>query len=67
MPEQRIRALEEELLVSTETVTRLTKENLALTARISDAESRAKKLKRTARRDATTHKEALALAQSRRS
>jgi hypothetical protein len=67
MPEQRIQKLEEELLVSTATVSRLTKENLVLTARISDAESRAKKLKRTARRDANNHKEALAIAQNRRS
>ncbi len=66
MPEHRIQKLEEALLASTEAVTRLTKENLALTTRISDAESRAKKLKRTARRDANTHKEELANAQKRR-
>jgi hypothetical protein len=55
------------IAASTKTVTRLTKRNLARTAPISDAESRAKELKRTARRDANNHKEALAVAQNRRS
>jgi hypothetical protein len=55
------------IAASTKTVTRLTTGNLARTAPISDAESRAKELKRTARRDANTHKEALAVAQNRRS
>jgi SMC interacting uncharacterized protein involved in chromosome segregation len=67
MPEQRIQALQEQLLTSNEAVARLTRENTVLTTRLSDAESRAKKLKRTARREATAQKEELTIAQNRRS
>lgn len=66
MLEQRIQELEQQLAAANETVATLTRQNAELTGRISDAETRNKKLKRSARRDESSFKEQLAVAQSKR-
>jgi phage shock protein A len=66
MPEQSIEDLARQLSAASETVLSLTRQNAELTSRLSDAESRNKKLKRSARRDESSFKEQLATAQSKR-
>ena len=66
MPEQRIKELELQLATASETVASLTRLNAELTAKLSDAEIRNKKLRRTARRDESSLQEQLAAAQSKR-
>ena len=66
MFEERIKELESQLATAGETVASLTRLNAELTERLSDAETRNKKLKRSARRDESSFKEQLAVAQSRR-
>lgn len=66
MPEQRIKELETQLLAANAHIATLTATNLNLTRTVSDAESRAKKLKRNARRDESSLKDQLATAQIRR-
>jgi uncharacterized coiled-coil protein SlyX len=66
MFEERIKELESQLATAGETVASLTRLNAELTERLSDAETRNKKLKRSARRDESSLKEQLAVAQSRR-
>lgn len=66
MLEERIKELESQLVTAGEAVTSLTRLNAELTERLSDAETRNKKLKRSARRDESSFKEQLAAAQSKR-
>lgn len=66
MPEQRIKELELQLAVATETVTHLTRLNAELSEKLSDAETRNKRLRRSSRNDENSFKEQLAAAQSRR-
>ncbi|MBI5693363.1 MAG: hypothetical protein HZC55_25070 [Verrucomicrobia bacterium] len=66
MPEQRIKELEIQLTAAGETVAGLQRRNAELTEQLSDAETRNKKLRRSARRDESTFKEQLAAAHSRR-
>ena len=66
MLEERIKELESQLATSGETVASLTRQNAELTEKLSDAEARNKKLKRSARRDESSYKEQLAVAQSKR-
>lgn len=66
MLEERIKELESQLATASESVASLTRLNAELTERLSDAESRNKKLKRSARRDESSYKTQLAAAQSRR-
>jgi phage shock protein A len=66
MPEQRIKELEGQLLVANTSITTLTASNLELTRHLNDAESRNKKLKRSARRDGNSFKDQLATAQAKR-
>lgn len=66
MLEQRITELESLLAVAGETVASLTRLNAELTEKLSDAETRNKKLKRASRRDESSFKEQLAVAQSKR-
>jgi phage shock protein A len=66
MPEQRIKELELQLATASETVASLTRLNAELTARLSDAEIRHKKLKRSARRDESNLQDQLAAAQNKR-
>lgn len=65
MPEQRIQELELQLAATGETVANLTRQNAELTGRLSAAELRNKKLRRSARRDASSFKQQLATAQGR--
>jgi phage shock protein A len=66
MPEQRIKELELQLVTANETVATLTRQNAELTEKVSDAETRNKKLKRSARRDESSFKEQLTAAQNKR-
>ena len=66
MLEQRITELESQLATAGETVASLTRLNAELIERLSDAETRNKKLKRSARRDESSFKSQLAVAQSKR-
>lgn len=66
MSEQRILELEQQLITTNETVTKLTLSNAELTKQLSDAESRNKKLLRTSRRSESTFREQLSTAQNRR-
>lgn len=66
MPESRIQELELQLAASDETVANLTRQNADLTGRLSLAELRNKKLRRSARRDTSSFKQQLAAAQGRR-
>ena len=66
MLEQRIKELELQLVTSGETVASLTRSNAELAERLSAAETRNKKLKRSARRDESSLKQQLAVSQSRR-
>ena len=62
----RIFELEQLLSVANETVVKLTESNAELTRQVADAESRNKKLKRSARNGESTLKDQLAAAQNRR-
>ena len=66
MLEERIKELESQLAAAGETIATLTRSNTDLTERLSDADTRNKKLKRSARRDESSFKAQLATAQSRR-
>jgi hypothetical protein len=66
MAEERIAELEAQLVTANDSVTNLTKLNSELTERLSDAEARNKKLKRSSRRDEQTHKDSLLAAQMRK-
>lgn len=66
MLEERIKELESQLATASESVTSLTRSNADLTERLSDAEIRNKKLRRSARREESSFKQQLAVAQSRR-
>lgn len=63
---QRIKELEAELATATESVANLTRLNGELTDKLSDAETRNKKLRRSSKRDESSLKEQLAIAQSKR-
>ena len=67
MSEERILALEQQLSAAHEAVARLTLANTELTAKVSEAETRNRKLKRSARNDESTFRSQLAIAQGRRS
>ncbi len=67
MQAQRILELEQLLLTANETVANLTLANGELTTRLSDAESRNKKLKRSSRADESSLRSQLEVAQNRRS
>ena len=66
MPEQRILELEQQLVTAHEAVAKLTLTNTDLTDRLSDAEVRNKKLRRSSRKDERALKDQLVLALSRR-
>ena len=66
MLEQRILALEQQLLTANEAIAKLTLSNADLTKQVLDAESRHKKLKRNARNDESALKDQLTAAQNRR-
>lgn len=66
MSEPTLSELTVQLAAANESVTTLTRQNAELTARLSDAETRNKKLKRSARRDESSFKEQLTAAQNRR-
>jgi hypothetical protein len=66
MSEQRILELEQQLLTANEAVAKLTLANAELTKQLSDADSRNKKLKRSSRRDESSFRQQLSVAQSRR-
>lgn len=63
---QRIKELEAELATATESVANLTRLNGELTDKLSDAEARNKKLRRSSKRDESSLREQLAIAQSKR-
>ena len=67
MSEERILALEQQLSAAHEAVARLTLANTELTAKVYEAETRNRKLKRSARNDESTFRSQLAIAQGRRS
>jgi phage shock protein A len=67
MPEQRIAELELQLVAANEISAKLTAANTLLTSQLEDAEVRNHKLRKSAGRDARSHREALQVAQSRRS
>ena len=62
----RIKELELQLVAANASIATLTTSNLELTRNLSDAESQAKRMKRTARRDASSFKDQLATAQGKR-
>jgi hypothetical protein len=66
MPQNRIVELEQQLLTAQSAVTALTAANAALTEQLSDADGRARKMKRMSRNHESSLKEQLAVAQSRR-
>lgn len=66
MPQNRIVELEQQLLAAQSAVAALTAANAALTEQVSDADGRARKLKRMSRNHESSLKEQLAVAQSRR-
>jgi phage shock protein A len=66
MPEQRIKELELQLVTANASIVTLTATNAELTRDLADAESRNKKLKRSARQDESSFKEQLTIAQNRR-
>jgi hypothetical protein len=66
MHEQRIKELELQLVAANASITTLTATNVELTRSLSDAESRNKKLKRSARQDESSFKNQLATAQNKR-
>jgi len=55
-----------QLAARDESVATLTRLNAELTGQLADEEARSKKLKRTSRRDESTFKQQLAVAQGRR-
>ncbi|OYV01958.1 MAG: hypothetical protein CFE26_22500 [Verrucomicrobiales bacterium VVV1] len=66
MPQNRIVELEQQLITAQSAVAALTVANAALTEQLSDADGRARKLKRMSRNHESSLKEQLAVAQSRR-
>ena len=67
MAEERILALEQQLSAANEAIAKLTLANTELAAKVSEAETRNKKLKRSARNDESSYRSQLAIAQGRRS
>ena len=63
---ERILELEQQLLTANETVAKLILSTTELTRQLSEAETRNKKLKRSSRRDESSFREQLSVAQSRR-
>ncbi len=66
MSEQRILELEQQLIAANEAVAKLTLTNAELVIQVANAESRNKKLKRSARNDESSLQAQLAVAISRR-
>jgi hypothetical protein len=66
MSEQRILELEQQLLTANESLLKLTLANAELITQLSNADSRNKKLKRSARSDESSLRSQLEVAQSRR-
>lgn len=66
MSQNRIVELEQQLMTAHGAVAALTLANAALTEQLSDADGRARKLKRLSRNHESSLKEQLAVAQSRR-
>ena len=66
MSEPRIQELEDLLFVANASIVALTATNHELTRNLSEAEVRNRKLRRSARKDASSFKEQLAVALSRR-
>lgn len=62
----RILELEQQLLTANEAVAKLTLSNAELTKQLSAADTQNKKLKRTSRRDESSLRQQLTVAQSRR-
>jgi phage shock protein A len=62
----RILELEQQLLAANETVAKLILSTTELTRKLSEADTRNKKLKRSSRRDESSFREQLSIAQSRR-
>ena len=62
----RILELEQQLLTANEAVAKLTLANAELTRQLSEAESHRLKMKRSAKRDESSFREQLSVAQSRR-
>jgi F0F1-type ATP synthase membrane subunit b/b' len=65
-PPDRIHELEQQLLAANEAVAKLTLANAELTRQLSEAESHRLKMKRSAKRDESSFREQLSVAQSRR-
>jgi phage shock protein A len=63
---ERILELEQQLLTANETVAKLILSTTELTRQLSEAETRNKKLKRSSRRDESSFRQQLSVAQSRR-
>jgi len=66
MPEERILELEQQLAAANEVVAKLTLANAELTKQSADAELRNKKLKRSSRRDESSLRQQLTIAQRHR-
>ncbi len=66
MSEQCTLELEQQLFTANETVAKLTLSNAELTKQLADSEVRNMKLKRASRRDESTFRQQLSVAQSRR-
>jgi F0F1-type ATP synthase membrane subunit b/b' len=66
MSEQRILELEQQLLTANEAVAKLTLANAELTKKLTEAESHRLKMKRSAKRDESSLRQQLSVAQSRR-
>lgn len=66
MSNERIGELEIQLVAANASIATLTAANLELTRSLADADCRAKKLKRSARRDESSLKDQLLAAQTRR-
>ena len=65
-PPDRIHELEQQLLIANEAVAKLTLANAELTKKLSDAESHRLKQKRSAKRDESSLRQQLSVAQNRR-
>lgn len=64
--EKRVTELEQQLLAANEAVAKLTLTNTGLAKQTSDAETRNKRLKRSARQDESSFRQQLSAAQNRR-
>ena len=65
-PPDRIHELEQQLLAANEAVAKLTLANAELTKKLTEAESNRLKMKRSAKRDESSLRQQLSVAQSRR-